>query len=291
MNPVMNPFDERKLLVERILSYLTNPPTGTVQSLLQKSVSELETILGDAVTKKARAEANAQAAEYAAEMRRASAYDGAWTHALLQVWLNGKQRLADVESNRALLESMLQPHEEPSAAIYKTIALSHPTKFSWEVPPRTLTDAERRADFDRVCRKNLLSLNAANEQMHREGIAIENWSAASEVERQRFTAEAAQARQKYLINNATPDELKAEANYQFQTEHAAAVKADSERREKFVADQQRGLYPILPAVNGRGEAMDAAYIRKISTTDYNLFKTLVKRHGSAQITERLRGDN
>lgn len=96
--------------------------------------------------------------------------------------------------------------------------------------------------------------------------------AFSLVERQKFAAEAAQARQNYLINSATPDELKAEARYRFQTEHAAAVKEDSERREKFVADQQRGLYPSLPTVNGHGETMDASYFRKISTTDYNLFK-------------------
>lgn len=290
MNALMNPFDEKKLLVERILSYLKNPSNDTLQKLLQKNVVELESILGDAVTKEARAEANEKANQYAEAMRRESKLDGAWTHCLLQTWLNGR-RLADIESNRQLLESMLQPHEEPSAAIYKTIALSHPTKFSWEFPPKTLTDAERRAEFEKTCRENYLSLCAANEQLHKDGVGIEHWACASEIERQRFQAEAAQARQKYLVNSASPDELKAEANYQFQTEHAAAVKEDAERREKFVADAQRGLYPILPTVNARGEPMDAAYFRKISTVDYQLFRALVKRHGSAQITARLRGEN
>lgn len=285
----MNPFDERKLLVERILSYLTNPPGDTVQRLLKKSVPELETILGDAVTKKARAEADEEASQYAAAMRRESKLDGAWTHALLQIWLNGK-RLVDVQANRDILEGMLQPHEEPSAAIYKTIALSNPTKFSWEFPPKTLTDVERHAEFEAVCRQNGLSLCAANEQFHRDGVGIEHWAGASQIELQKFQDEAAQTRQKYLINNATPDELKAEARYQSQTEHAAALTADAERRQKFVADQQRGLYPPLPTVNGRGEEMDAKYFRRISTTDYNLFKALVKRHGSAQITARLRGE-
>lgn len=121
----MNPFDEKTLLVERILSYPNNPPDDIVQQLLRKSVAELETILGNTVTKKARAEANQQASQYAAEMRRESKLDGSWTHALLQIWLNGK-RLADVESNRALLESMLQPHEEPSAGIYKMLVLTNP---------------------------------------------------------------------------------------------------------------------------------------------------------------------
>jgi len=286
----MNQFDEKKLLVERIIPYVANPPADIVQQLLKKSVIELETLLGDAVTNKARAEANEQASQYAAEMRRDSQLEGAWTHSLLQIWLNGK-RLVDSQANRNMMESLLQPHEEPSAAIYKTIALAHPTKFSWETPRPLQTDAEREAEFTETCRKFSVSVCSANRELHKDGVGIEHWAGASEVERQRFQAKAAQARQKFLISNATPDELKAEARYQFQTEHAANVKADAERREKFVAEAQRGLYPPLPIVNGRGETMDAAYFRKISTVDYQLFRALVKRHGSAQITARLRGEN
>jgi hypothetical protein len=69
------------------------------------------------------------------------------------------------------------------------------------------------------------------------------------------------------------------------------VQAEADRRHRFVSDQQRGLYPPLPAVNGNGEALDANYFRRISTVDYSLFKTLVKRYGSSQITSRLRGEN
>ncbi len=286
----MNPFDERKLLVERILSYLNNPPADIVQQLLRKSITELETILGDTIANKARAEASERAKQYAAEMRRESKFEAAWTHSLMQTWLNGK-RLVDVQANRDMLESMLNPGEEPSAAIYATIAKQFPQKFTWETPRPIQSDKEREAEFVKICRENFLSLCAANQQLHKDGVGIEHWAGASEVERQRFQAEVALARQKHLIHNATPDELKAEANYQFQSEHAAAVREDAERREKFVAEAQRGLYPPLPAVNGRGEPMDAANFRKISTVDYPLFKALVKRHGSSQITARLRGEN
>src|SRR5262249_39508780 len=182
-------------------------------------------------------------------------------------------------------------HESPSASIYETIALSYPQKFSWQTPKPIQTEAEREAEFTKICRENWLSECDANRELHRRGVALDAWVGCSEVERQRFQAEAAQARQDYLIHRATPGELKAEANYQFQTEHTAAVKADAERREKFVADAQRGLYPLLPTVNGRGETMNAAYLRKISTVDYQLFKALVNRHGTAQVTARLRGEN
>jgi hypothetical protein len=78
-------------------------------------------------------------------------------------------------------------------------------------------------------------LCAANEQLHKDGVGIEHWAGASGVERQQFQAETAQARRDYLIHHATPGELKAEANCQFQSDHAAAVQADAERRQKSVA--------------------------------------------------------
>ena len=129
----MHQLDQKKLLIERILPYLIGGPADVVQRLLQQSVSDLEAILEDAITKKARAEAAEQVKQHADQMRHESQLEGAWTHALRNVW-NGKQRLVECDSNRAMMESLLQPHETPSAAIYSTIALSYPTKFSWEVP-------------------------------------------------------------------------------------------------------------------------------------------------------------
>jgi hypothetical protein len=286
----MNELETKKLVANRIVSHLTQVPANAMNELLKEPLASLEEILDKLATKREHERIQQDAQAQIDEMRAASRADGGWAHCLLKVRLNNKV-LADTEANRQMMESMLAPHESPSAAIYETVALSYPQKFAWIAPQRVQTEAERRADFERICRENLLSLNGANEQLYREGVAIDNWSGASGVERQRFTAAAAQARQKYLINTATPDELKAEARYQFQTEHAAAVQADAARREKFVAETQKGLYPILPGVNGRGEAMDAGYFRRISTVDYNLFKALVKRHGSAQITARLRGEN
>lgn len=282
--------EAKKLLVNRILSHLSDVPPNGESELMKEPLGSLEQILEKLSTKREHDQIKQEAQTQIDEMRAASRADGAWAHCLLKARLNGKV-LADTEANRQIMESLLAPHESPSAAIYETIALSYPTKFSWLTPRPVQTDAEHRAEFERICHENFLSLNAANEQLHREGVPIEHWSGASEVERQRFAADAAQARQKFLINNATPDQLKAEARYQFQTEHAVNVKADAERREKFVAEAQRGLYPPLPTINGRGESMDAAYFRKISTVDYQLFKALVKRHRSAQITARLRGEN
>jgi hypothetical protein len=282
----MDVLSQKKLVVQRIKSHYPVPPDGEGE-LMMEPLRSLEQILEKFSTKREHDQIKQDAQAQIDEMRAASRADGAWAHCLLKARLNGKV-LADTDANRQVMESMLAPHESPSSAVYETIALTYPQKFSWQTPKLVQTDAERRADFERVCRKNLLSLNAANEQLHREGVSIEHWSGASEIERQRFAADAAQARQKFLINNPTPDELKAEANYEFKSRHDAAVREDAARREKYVAAQQFGNYPQMPLVDGNGVRMDAKFFRTISTVDFPRFKALVKRFGSHQVTERLR---
>jgi hypothetical protein len=284
----MHQLDQKKLLIERILPYLTGAPADAVQRLLQKSVSDLEEILDDAITKRARAQAAERVKQHADEMRRESQLEGAWTHALRKVWLNGKQRLVDCESNKSMFESLTQPHEEPSASLYSTIALSYPTKFSWCLPQPRKTDADRLAEFQKICRENNLSECAANQQLHKVGVALDAWAGASVLERAAFQAQGAQERQHFLIHEASPLQLKEEAKYQSATEREIAIKAEADRQHQFVSQAQAGLYSPLPTHNQAGELMDGKYFKRISTLDYQLFKAMVRKHGSAQITERLR---
>jgi hypothetical protein len=86
----MHQMDQKKLLIERILPYLTGAPADAVQRLLQQSVTDLEEILDDAITKKARAQATERVNQHAAEMRRESRLEGAWTHACCAL-INGKR--------------------------------------------------------------------------------------------------------------------------------------------------------------------------------------------------------
>ncbi len=234
-------------------------------------------------------QATERVAQYADEMRRESQFEGAFVHACMAVINN--RRLSACDGNRAMFESLLNPGEEPSAKLYKALAEQYPTRFTWDAQQPQSTPQEQRKAFDAFVRENNFSGCEANFELFKRGASLENFGGASHTERAQYAHEAAQERQRFLIHDATPSELKAEARHEFQTEHVAAVRADAERREKLVAEAQRGLYPPLPMVNGRGDAVDAAYFRKISTTDYNLFKALVKRHGSAQITARLRGEN
>jgi hypothetical protein len=242
----MNVLDQKKLLVERILPYLIGAPDDVVQRLLQKNVSDLETILEDCITTKARAEATQRVTQHANEMRDASVSEGAWTHTC-RALINGK-RLSIIQSNRDLLESLLNPGETPSAKLFIALAQQYPQRFAWSPPPTIQTDEERRANFVSICHQHGLSECVANERLHKAGIGTDRWAGASQEEIQEFQADAALARQKWLINGASPTELRAEARYESQTQFAAGqqARADETLEAQKQRDQHAG-YRTLPA--------------------------------------------
>jgi hypothetical protein len=88
--------------------------------------------------------------------------------------------MALVQANRDLLESLLNPGEEPSAKLYIAFAQQYPHRFAWSSPPTPQSDEERRADFALICRQNNLSECIANEKLHKSGIGIEHWAGASQ---------------------------------------------------------------------------------------------------------------
>jgi hypothetical protein len=182
----------------------------------------------------------------------------------------------------------LNPGELPTPAGYSTLVLQFPTKFSWQTPQSKPTKEDQRSAFDAFVRENNLSSVDANFNLFKEGASVEHYAGASGIKRAQYANQAAQARQVFLRNHATPTQLRAEAKYQSATEREIAVKAEADRQHQYVLSQQQGLYPILPTHNETGEALDARYFRRLSTLDFKLFKVLVKRFGTSQITERLR---
>jgi hypothetical protein len=227
-------------------------------------------------------------AQYADKMRHESQLEGAFVHACMAVINN--RHLSTCDSNRAMLESLLNPGEEPSAKLYRALAEQYPTRFTWDAQQTQSTPQEQRKAFDAFIRENNLSSCEANFELFKRGASVEHFAGASQIEIAQHAHEAAEARQKFLIQDATRSELKAEAAYQSQTECDAAVQSESDRRHQFVLGQQQH-YPALPATNGNGETIDAAYLRKLSTINYPLFKRLVQKHGSGNVTSRLRGEN
>jgi hypothetical protein len=286
----MNDLEIKKLLITRLVPLMN--PEPSVQELFQKTVPELEEALEVFGRAQAEEQAKENVAAHTRELRRATKFDGAWVSVVRNVSLNGK-RLTDSDANRQMMESLLQPHEqeEPTSAIYQTLALSFPTKFSWETPLRVQSDAERKAEFLVVCRRENLSECLANEQLHRDGASLDSWVGASVLERAAFHAEAQTARQKFLIN-ASPATLKQEAKYETQKNREEFQRAEADRQHQVSSQQQSGMFPPLPATHAEtGETIDARWLRKTSTINFELFKRLCKRHGSAAVTSRLRGEN
>jgi hypothetical protein len=282
---------EKKIVINRIISHLNPVPENCVTELLQQSLPDLERILDKLATTREQENSEEATHAHAQEMIRQSKADHAWAYVLLKVSLNGRH-LVECAANRNILEGMLQPTEDPSPAIYETILKQYSPKFSWAVPQRIKGAADREAEFVKVCHEGLFSLCDANRQMFKEGVALENWAGASQVELQRFQAEAAHARQKFLINQATPSELRAEAKFQSATERELFVKAEADRQHQYVLSQQQqsGQYQPLPATDENGNVIDSRYIKKLSTIDFPRFRAMVKRFGSGSVTQRLRGE-
>jgi hypothetical protein len=284
----MREKQQKELLIKHILKYLPDARNDAAQCLLQETVADLEHILAAQFEKHAKQEAAERVSQHAAEMRHASQLDGAFVHTC-RTLINNRY-LCSTDSNRAVLESLLNLGETASAKLYVALAEQFPTKFAWETPSAPVSKQDQRAAFDAFVRGNDLSSCSANFQLFQQGARIETFAGASQTERAQYAHEAAQARQKFLIDDSTHSELKAEARYQPATERDIAVQEEAQRRHEFVLSQQQH-YPALPATNANGEAIDAAYLRKISTINFPLFKQLVQKHGSGNVTARLRGEN
>ena len=284
----MNDIDKKKLIITRIIAHLNPVPSNCVQELLQQSVADLSLILERLATTRDQQQAADAAEAHAQESIRQSKSDHAWAYALLKVSLNGRF-LADTESNKNMVESMLQPTEEPSPAIYETILKQFSNKFSWAASHPKRTKEDERAAFNTFVREHSLSSTDANFNLFKEGAGVENFAGASGIEKALYAGEQAQARQHFLIHDATPTQLRQEANWEPQQNREAFQRAELDRQHQVSSQQQSGMFPPLPAIHAEtGEAIDARWLRKTSTINLELFKRLCRRHGSAAVTERLR---
>jgi hypothetical protein len=129
------------------------------------------------------------------------------------------------------------------------------------------------AQIDQASQSGLIGLNPASDEH------ILQWTRAAQEERQ-----------DYLVNQASPGELRQVARAEAEQRRIQAQREEAERqiaaREQI--DAAYG-FPPLPEFNQHGEKIDAAYLNRISNTNLQLFKNLLRKHGSANLTARLRG--
>jgi len=109
---------------------------------------------------------------------------------------------------------------------------------------------------------------------------------ASNEEMEIWRVEAAEKRQDFLVNRATPDQLKAAARDESAIRQQAQ-QAEAEQQQLDAAKKRDGAmgYPPLPE-KWQGRPLDAAFIK---TCPAGTQKLLQKRFGSSQLTARLRG--
>ena len=157
----------------------------------------------DAITKKLRkAQVAEQVKQHTDQMHRESRLEGSFAHACLAVINN--RRLSTCDSNRAMLESLLNPGEEPSAKLYVALAEQYPTKFAWETPQSKPTKEDQRAAFERFVGENNLSSVDANFNLFKQGASVEHYAGASQAEQAARSAEAAREHQTWLRTEARP---------------------------------------------------------------------------------------
>jgi hypothetical protein len=286
----MTEQDIKKELIQRIVAHFNPVPANAVQELLSQSVGELEVILDKLVATKAQSDSNATVEAQVEEMRRVSAFEAAYTSALRNITIHGR-RLTDSEATKNMLESLLNPGELPTLAIYQTLALQFASRFSWETPKAKPTQEDQRKAFDAFVRERGLSSCEANFHLFRDGASEEHFAAESGIERAARQAQQAQERQHFLIHDASPTQLKQESTWESQQNREQAQRDEATRSHQYVLSQQ-GHYPPLPAtMPDTNEVIDSKFIRKLSTINYPLFRAWVKKYGVGNLNSRLRGEN
>jgi hypothetical protein len=226
-----------------------------------------------------RLEADEQVAQHADKMRCESQLEGAFVHACMAVINN--RRLSPCESNRAMLESLLNPGETPSTKLYVALAEQFPDRFTWENPKVQPTKEEQRTAFDAFVRENNLSSCEANFRLFERGASVENFAGASAVEAFAYAEQAALQRNKWLRTEASPLELRAEARYEAQSQLAANLQtqADATLQVQKQRDQYAGYKPLPPHI-------DRATLIKASKEQLRQWSRLF---GQFQLNAALRG--
>jgi hypothetical protein len=162
-------------------------------------------------------------------------------------------------------------------------------------------EAENRSVFDAFCRENRFSLVDANFHLAKCVLgdfdqyslaqAVQSnalvLAPASPAELQQFRTEAQQERQEYLLNRASPEELRNAARQESEQRRIQAQREETERQiaARAQIDSTQG-YTVLPEVNQHGERIDAAYLKNLAT---DVYRNYLRKYGATAITARLNG--
>jgi hypothetical protein len=113
---------------------------------------------------------------------------------------------------------------------------------------------------------------------------------ATEQELAQRHQEAQEERQDFLINQASPEELRQAARTEAEQRRIQAVQQETERQiaARETTDAAYGFTPIPEFNQVTGEKLDSAYFIKLSNTNISAFKQAIRRWGAANVTGRIR---
>jgi hypothetical protein len=279
---------------------------ATRSELQSKSIQELEKISDDSLIAGIRTEA-AQSPQIVERLRQAAQIneERRWS-----LFFFKHPELANIDANRTMLFEYALSLSDDGVVTFdlldeaaKTLpGLACQNVKQVPTPANLIQDEKSLQDYCRANRRepNTAALNLLRQEfgagfssaqidqaLQSRLIALDP---ASDEHILQWTQEAAEERQDFLINQATPRQLAQAARQESEQRRIQAQREEAERQ--IAAREQMDAaygFPPLPEFNQHGEKLDAAYLNKISNTNLQLFKNLMRKHGAANLTARLRG--
>jgi hypothetical protein len=274
--------------------------------LQSKSIQELEKILDDSLIAGIRTQA-AQDPQIVASQRQADEINA---ERLWARFFFAHPEISDNVANRKMLFNYalslsydgVVTFEQLREAAKTLPGLDHQKVKQVPTAANLKQDEETLQQF---CRAKCLEPNAAALNLLRQefgagftsdqvGNALQTGlirlAPASDEHIHQWTREDQEERQDFLINQASPDELRQAARSEAEQRRIQFQHEEAQRQiaARETMDAAYG-FPPLPEFNAEGTKLDAAYLNKISNTNLQLFKNLMRKHGAANLTARIRG--
>lgn len=292
---------------EKLIDLLVVRGVATREQLQSKYVHDLEQMLDDSNLAQIRAEAKNSPEVIALRHRAAETEaEAVWTGFFFR-----HPDIKDHAANRKFLFDFALGLSQDGIVTLQHLyeAATTLSTLDRQKPKQPLTAANLKQDEETLqefCRANRLQPNTAAINLLRQKFGagfnqveidqalqsrLISLGPASEEELAESAAEVAEARQDWLANQASPEQLRQAARQEAEERRLAAqqefVREQDEAGRKRAAESGK---PQLPEVNSlTGEKLDATFFNKLSVTNRQEFRRYVGFYGGNQIVDRMRG--
>ncbi len=302
---------------EQLLDLLVASTTVSRERLQRSSTDELEEALSKSLLNGIRNEvlnspeilAREQEIEQINADRQRMAQENALSN-IFRIPVNGKVAI-DNQANRSIISGWLQEdqREQISPAWFTKVLSEQPqlaSSLSWrsaDILDPKKREAVDRDTFNRFARENGFSEVAANYQLaksvlgdgldrHLLAQAVESnalqLAPAPRAELAKFRKEFLVERQDYLVNQASPEELRQAARTE--SEQSRIQAQDQHAIQQIKTRQQAEVsfgHPVLPEANSDGVKLDDVFFKKLADSNIKMFRQYCTKFGFAAITARL----